>query len=128
MSLYNYIEEAIKFYNERRLFKVHLLDDTFNQLTPKLNLPRKLVTEAAKPGEHFLLCLCGENLEWKFVDSLSNRFYGFANETTICDTMCVYCKYCKRYTGLTKISSSEWPPTDTRTPGFTSQDFRNEAN
>ena len=110
VSLYNYIEEAIKFYNERRLFMVYLLDDTFNQLTPKLNLPRKLVTEAAKPGEHFLLCLCGENLEWKFVDSLSNRFYEFANETIERDIMCVYCRHCKRYTGLTRKSSSEWPP------------------
>ncbi len=104
VSLYNYIEEAINFHDKRSLFKAYLLDDTFNQLTPKLGLPRKLVTEAAKPGEHFLLCLCGEYLKWGYVYSISKRVYEIEDHEgwhyVTRDIICVYCENCKRYTAI----------------------------
>lgn len=88
-------------------------EDFYDSFVPKLDLPQEIINEIVKLDECFLLCLCGEQLEWRYVDSLSNRLYEYEDDfgwhITKLDVLCVFCKYCKRYTGLIRETNSKHP-------------------
>ncbi|WXG41620.1 MAG: HEAT repeat domain-containing protein [Candidatus Freyarchaeum deiterrae] len=108
MSLYKYVEEAAYEYlhgwHHRWEYDFDL--DEFEVLAEELKLPREVVDGVGKFDKPFFLCLCGERLQWGYLDRLSKRrweledFEGWHFQTG--DVICVYCDNCERYAGLSR--------------------------
>lgn len=113
-SLYNYVEEMIydNLY-ERLEWEEYFNSDWFDELAKKLDLPQEIVDKVEKSNINFLLCLCGERLQRRYVDKLSKRVWelcddkGYHYKTG--DIICIYCENCKRYTALERITDDAHP-------------------
>lgn len=120
ISLYESIEKEIYDYDEELEAVAENLEcfseRTHTNILRELSIPQEIIDKLAKHHFHQLLCLCGEYLEVKYVDRLSNRVYHYEDHregrcTITRNVMCVYCKNCKRYTGLEKsLEDSLHPP------------------
>jgi hypothetical protein len=113
-SLYNYVEEMVYDYLYERLeWEEYFNSDWFDELAKKLELPREIVDKAEKININFLLCVCGERLQRKYVDSLSKRVWELCDEEgyhfKTGDVICIYCENCKRYTALERITDDAHP-------------------
>lgn len=116
-NLYNYIEEVVYDNLYERLEWEGCLDpERYNELAKKLKLPREIIDKVEKIDIHFLLCLCGEYLQRRYVDKLSKRMWelnddeGYHFQTE--DVICTYCENCKRYTALERITDDAHPNQD----------------
>jgi len=102
VSLYKYVEGmvgslgTVNYWREWGLGQLEIYE---------LDLPREIVKMINKENmdEHFLPCLCGEYLEWAYVNAISKRLHDFYDDRYHLvqnDVICVYCKNCKRYTAI----------------------------
>jgi hypothetical protein len=113
-NLYDYVEEVVydNLY-EKLEWEGGFDPERFDDLAQKLDLPREIIDKVEKIGIHFLLCLCGEHLQRRYVDKLSKRMWelnddeGYHYKTE--DVICVYCENCKRYTALERITDDAHP-------------------
>ncbi|MHA1263515.1 MAG: HEAT repeat domain-containing protein [Candidatus Freyarchaeota archaeon] len=108
INLYEYLEEEIDhFFREDGSFGEYFnpLSDDYDFFVRR-GLPQELIDELAGISNHFLLCLCGENLRWGYVYSLSKRVFEIEDHEgwhfKIRDIICVYCENCKRFAGFAK--------------------------
>jgi hypothetical protein len=113
-SLYNYVEEVVYDNLYEKLEWEGCFDlERFDELAKKLDLPREIIDKVEKIGMHFLLCLCGEHPQRRYVDKLSKRVWelnddeGYHYKTE--DVICIYCENCKRYTALERITDDAHP-------------------
>lgn len=114
ISLYEYVEEIVYDYLYERLeWTEYFNPDWLEGLAKKLDLPPDIFNKVGKGNINFLLCLCGERLQRRYVDKLSKRVReilddeGYHYKTV--DVICLYCENCKRYTALERITDDAHP-------------------
>ncbi|MEM2146587.1 MAG: HEAT repeat domain-containing protein [Candidatus Jordarchaeaceae archaeon] len=114
ISLYDYVEEIVYDYLYERLeWTEYFNPDWLEGLAKKLDLPPDIFNKVGKGNINFLLCLCGERLQRRYVDKLSKRVReilddeGYHFKTV--DIICLYCENCKRYTALERITDDAHP-------------------
>lgn len=113
MSLYKYVEKKVYYYLDAK----HSWEEYFDSgelrgFIEKLDL-RETIDEIVNFDKHFLLCLCGEYVQWGYVNKLSKRMWDISDDEgwhfQTRDVICFYCENCKRYAGMEKFVDDTHP-------------------
>lgn len=118
VSLYKHIEPKTNYFKYSDV-EYHELEeerfwDFFNEeadrFMEELKLPQELIEEVGETKDQFFPCLCGEYLNYAFVDALSKRISEDSHgHCAVRDVICIYCKNCKRYTALERFQDDRYP-------------------
>ncbi len=99
----------------------------FEEIFLVKGFPKETINELVKIVYLPPLCLCGEYLEWKYVNSPSREYYYDEEGEYLKDMICIYCNNCKRYSGLERTVKTQYPLENRRLYWFYLLRFPNQT-